>query len=90
METKEELNSSDSITLIMDGWKNVNSDPIINIVACIPKPMFIRSIMTGSDSHTAENMKELIHPVMENIGKSKVFLLYVNMLSTEHQLVNID
>lgn len=76
---KEEIAKADSITLIMDGWKNVNNEPIINIVACLPKPLFVKSVMTGNESHTAENMKKLMETEIESIGAHKVYSFDLSM-----------
>lgn len=69
---QDEIRNSDSITLMLDGWKNFNSEPIVNIVACLPKPLFIKSMMTGKESHTADNMKALLDKEIEKIGINRV------------------
>ena len=42
-----------SLTLVMDGWTNVNGDSVINYIVCDQKPMFFDSVVP-KERHTGE------------------------------------
>jgi len=56
-----------------DGWTNIRNESIINYVITTLKPIFYKSLATGDDRHTGENVAEPIISVIEEIGPRKVF-----------------
>lgn len=56
------------ITLVTDGWTNIEGESVINFVLCTPLPLFFKSINPGTNRHTAAYMTEEICAVMESVG----------------------
>lgn len=86
LQAREQIDSanknSNCITLLIDGWSNIKKQNIINIVACIPEPHFVRSINTKDESHTALHMFNEIEKDITRFGKL-VNLLYIFLLSIQ-------
>ncbi|MCL4134444.1 UNVERIFIED_CONTAM: hypothetical protein GTU68_003358 [Idotea baltica] len=61
-----------SVAILCDGWSNVRNKGIINFIVSTPKPVFWRSICTGSEKHTGEYLAKCIADVIEEIGPLKV------------------
>jgi hypothetical protein len=47
--------SSSCVCIITDGWSNIRNEPIVNYMASSPaKTVFLESVATGTQGHTAE------------------------------------
>jgi hypothetical protein len=58
--------------LATDGWTNVSSDPIINYIAVSPKKtLFLESVPTQEQSHTAEFIADDIERVFKAFPKTQ-------------------
>ena len=57
---KKAINKSLGLILQMDGWWNIRKHSIINVVVCTPKPYFIKSYNTETESHTAEYLMKIV------------------------------
>lgn len=64
---------SDVLGVMCDGWTNIRNESIVNFVIPTPTPIFYKSITTGVDHHTGENIAEHIISVVEEIGPRKIF-----------------
>ncbi|KAL7637417.1 UNVERIFIED_CONTAM: hypothetical protein RMT77_012145 [Armadillidium vulgare] len=69
---QEYLKLTTSVAILCDGWTNIRNEAIINFVISTPKPIFWKSLPSGSKSHTAKYMCEEISKVIEEIGSRKV------------------
>lgn len=67
----EELAAAPSLALMCDGWTNIRNESIINFVITTPKPVFYKSLATGSTSHTGEFMATTMLGVINEIGSDK-------------------
>lgn len=63
--------AASSLALMCDGWTNIRNESIINFVVTMPKPVFYKSIATGTISHTGEYMANTILEVINEIGSEK-------------------
>ena len=72
------IEEAKSVSLIIDGSEDVNSMPIINVIACTPTPYFIDSIATHEKSKTGEMLCLEITPIIENIGIEKITAVVVD------------
>ncbi|XP_037505903.1 uncharacterized protein LOC119382269 [Rhipicephalus sanguineus] len=75
------IEKASCITLVTDGWTNVEGESVINFVLCTPSPLFFKSVTTGTNRHTAAYMTEEICAVMESVGSSKVKALVTDNAS---------
>nr|XP_054922943.1 uncharacterized protein LOC129382786 [Dermacentor andersoni] len=75
------IEKASCITLVTDGWTNVEGESVMNFVLCTPSPLFFKSINTGNNRHTAAYMAEEICAVMESVGSSKVKALVTDNAS---------
>ena len=55
-----------SLTLVTDGWTDVNGDSVINYIVCDPKPMFFDSV-APKERHTGKT--DILSKVHENVNK---------------------
>jgi len=46
----------DTLGLMCDSWTKIRNESIINFVVTAPKPIFYKSLATGVDRHTGENI----------------------------------
>lgn len=67
----DKVSKASSLGMQLDGWTNVRNEAIINIVITTPGPVFYKSIATGSESHSAVNMCQLVEEVFDTIGPNK-------------------
>lgn len=67
----EEIASAQSLGLMCDGWSNIRNESIINFVVTTPKPVFYKSIASGSTSHTGEYMANAMLEIIKEIGSDK-------------------
>ena len=67
----EEIGAAPSLALMCDGWTNIRNESIINFVITTPKPVFYKSISTGTTSHTGEFMATTMLEVISEIGSDK-------------------
>ena len=53
------LLKNEEITLNLDGWSNIHKEPVVCVAATASNSdaYLIDSVNTGSESHTAENLK---------------------------------
>ncbi|KAF0751841.1 DUF659 domain-containing protein [Aphis craccivora] len=56
-----------------DGWINIRNESIVNFVITTPKPILYKSLATGVDRHTGENVAKYIISVIEDTDPRKVF-----------------
>jgi len=64
--------SADVLAVVTDGWTNVNMKPIINFLITTPTPVFVKSIETGQQEHTADYIAHEISAVIQEHNPSKV------------------
>jgi len=64
----EEILKSKTLTMVSDGWSNINRESVQNFVVCTPKPIFYNATFSGKESHTAEWVANQITQQMEVIG----------------------
>lgn len=70
--TKAEIESSSSMTLISDGWTDINGTPIVNLLLATPRPIFYNSVNTGENAHTAEYISKILEEAITANGKKKI------------------
>lgn len=70
--TLEKIRSADSVTMMSDGWTNVNQDSIINIMVATPEPVFYSSVPTEGESHTGVYIADILGGAINDIGSDKV------------------
>jgi hypothetical protein len=73
--SKALIDSSNSLTILIDGWSNIRNDGIVNIIICTPKPIFYKSIPTETNSHTGEYMLKLVEIPIKEFGINKITAL---------------
>jgi len=59
-ECNEQILQAKSLTMVSDGWSNINRESVQNFVICTPKPLFFDAIYSGEESHTARWTAEQI------------------------------
>lgn len=66
--TLEKIRSAASLTLVSDGWTNINGDSLINIIFCTPEPVFYLPIAPQSESHTGEYIAGVLGRAIDEVG----------------------
>ena len=70
-ECNEQILQANSLTMISDGWSNINRESVQNFIICTPKPLFFDAIYSGEESHTAKWIADKIIEQMNNVGIDK-------------------
>lgn len=70
-DVNHKLNNAQNITMVSDGWSNINYEAVQNFIICLPNPVFYDAIFSGEAHHTAEWMASQIIIKMEEIGIHK-------------------
>jgi hypothetical protein len=70
-ECNEQILQAKSLTMVSDGWSNINRESVQNFIICTPKPLFFDAIYSGEESHTAVWVAEKIIQQMNIIGVDK-------------------
>ncbi|GET56971.1 zinc finger BED domain-containing protein 1-like [Rhizophagus irregularis DAOM 181602=DAOM 197198] len=75
-ECNEQILQAKSLTMVSDGWSNINRESVQNFVICTSKPLFFDAIYSGEESHTAKWIQlvdilkiDQIKSVVENAKK---------------------
>ena len=71
-EIKNELEKAETMTIGLDAWTNENKRPVVNMVCCIPKPVFWKTFETGSESQTGTYLADKLKIEIKKIGSKKV------------------
>jgi hypothetical protein len=69
---KEKIQSSEALTLLSDGWTDINGTALINILFTTPEPVFYTSIDTKLERHTGEYICSILSQAIDEIGQDKV------------------
>lgn len=69
---EEKIEASLCLAIQMDGWSNVRREAIINVILNTPEPFFYKTIPTGADHHTGENVAEIMVSIIKEVGPMKV------------------
>ncbi|UZO07457.1 uncharacterized protein OCT59_027741 [Rhizophagus irregularis] len=69
-ECNEQILQAKSLTMVSDGWSNINRESVQNFVICTPKPLFFDAIYSGEESHTAKWVADEIIKQMEIVEDS--------------------
>jgi hypothetical protein len=69
------INYADFIALTSDGWTDVSSNRLINIIVHLPRPCFYSTIESTMEAHTGKHICKLIAEQIESIGQHKVVAL---------------
>ena len=67
----EQILQANSLTMVSDGWSNINRESVQNFIICTPKPLFFNAVYSGEESHTAVWTSNQIIQQMEIIGIDK-------------------
>ncbi len=70
-ECNEQILQAKSLTMVSDGWSNINRESVQNFVICTPKLLFFDAIYSGEESHTAKWVANEIIKQMEIIDINK-------------------
>ncbi|GBC16120.2 zinc finger BED domain-containing protein 1-like [Rhizophagus irregularis DAOM 181602=DAOM 197198] len=70
-ECNEQILQAKSLTMVSDGWSNINRESVQNFVICTSKPLFFDAIYSGEESHTAKWVADEIIKQMEIVGINK-------------------
>ncbi|UZO28058.1 uncharacterized protein OCT59_021601 [Rhizophagus irregularis] len=69
-ECNEQILQAKSLTMVSDGWSNINRESVQNFVICTSKPLFFDAIYSGEESHTAKWVADEIIKQMEIVEDS--------------------
>ncbi|GES85118.1 uncharacterized protein LOC113214128 [Rhizophagus clarus] len=67
-ECNEQILQAKSLTIVSDGWSDINRESVQNFVIYTPKPLFFDAIYSGDESHIAIWVAEKIIQQMNIIG----------------------
>ena len=65
---KELFELSIGQSLVIDAWTNERNESIFDVMICTPEPVFLKTIETGEDAHSANEMMKFVDPILEELG----------------------
>ncbi|XP_031327746.1 uncharacterized protein LOC116167597 [Photinus pyralis] len=68
---EETLNISENLALQCDGWSNLRNESVINVIITTPRPLFVKSVLSGTASHTATYLEGIMLEIIEKYGSHK-------------------
>ena len=71
IESNIQISQARSLSMISDGWSNINQESVQNFIVCTLKPFFFEAIYSGETSHTVEWISNQIIQQMETINIEK-------------------
>ena len=69
---KKSTNSADFLALTSDGWTDVSSNRLVNVVVHTPKPFLFTTIDATLEEHTGLYISSLIEEQIEKLGPRKI------------------
>lgn len=74
-EISSSIQDAQNLSLQCDGWSNIRNESIIDFVISKPEPVFVKSINTEDNKHTAKYLCDEIVKVIEEYDPKKFFAL---------------
>lgn len=59
----------------MDGWSNIRNEGVVNFLISKPETVFVKSLSTQANRHTANYLSQEIIKIMKEYGEQKFFVL---------------
>lgn len=69
---KRKIADAETMSILTDGWTDINGVSLINIIFCTPSPVFYRIIDSGTETHTGEYISKVLAECIEEVGSDKV------------------
>lgn len=66
------INSANSLTLLSDGWTDVNGVSLLNIIFTTPEPVFVKTIHSGIERHTSDYLAKVFIDEIEAVGSHRI------------------
>jgi hypothetical protein len=93
VEINKLVKESDSITIAIDGWKNIRSLSVVNIMTCVPESIFYKSIEVYGESVDNKLIQREVEKVMQTIGENKIAAIITDngspMIAAQNELKKI-
>ena len=77
----EKLCTATSVAIISDGWSSSTGQNRINFTVSTPQPVFLKSIQTKENQHSAASIAATIIGVIQEVGPAKVLLVLTDNTS---------
>ncbi|XP_018577745.1 uncharacterized protein LOC108916040 [Anoplophora glabripennis] len=71
VQVQEKLGQSENLSLQCDGWSNLRNESVINFVVTTPNPLFVKTVLTKTERHTADYLESIITDVLEAYDPKK-------------------
>ena len=68
----EKIERATSVSIVTDGYTNIRGVSVVNYIACLPEPYFLKSVATGLNKHTKEYLAQQLSLVIDEVGENKV------------------
>uniref|UniRef100_A0A6P7FVL0 Uncharacterized protein LOC114331563 n=4 Tax=Diabrotica virgifera virgifera TaxID=50390 RepID=A0A6P7FVL0_DIAVI len=75
VQVNDKIKQADNLSLQCDGWSNLRNESVINFIVTTPEPLFVKSVLTKAEKHTAEYITKLMVEVLEEYGPKKFFAI---------------
>ncbi|XP_059589234.1 uncharacterized protein LOC132252439 [Alligator mississippiensis] len=77
----QRIGQGESLTLMSDGWTDIQGNPLLNIMLATSEPIFLKTIATKSSCHTCEYIVKLLSKEIESADPSRVQALVTDNMS---------
>ena len=72
---EKEVNAADFLALSSDGWTDISSNRLINVIVHTPSPLVFTTIECTLEEHTGTYICETLSREIEKLGSRKVIAL---------------
>lgn len=72
---KKKVTEAECISVLTDGWTDINGISLINIILTTPKPIFYKAIDPETEKHSADYIFKILNQTIQEVGEQKVFAL---------------
>lgn len=72
---EEKMQNALCVSLLSDGWKDITSDKVINVIVCTPDPIFFDAIYPGVNRESSDYIGKILINAVKNVGPHKVLII---------------
>ncbi|KAK3909078.1 Phenylcoumaran benzylic ether reductase POP1 [Frankliniella fusca] len=71
----EKMENALCVSLLSDGWKDISSDKVVNVIVCTPDPIFFDAIYPGENRENSDYIGKILIDAVKKIGPPKVLII---------------
>ncbi|CAH0552651.1 unnamed protein product [Brassicogethes aeneus] len=69
------IRTAETVSVQCDGWSNIRNEAVLKFVVTTPKPVLLKTMTTGAESHTGEYIAQELGKCITEIGPGKIMAI---------------